>query len=35
MNNFPNQFHQALNQAVKRAPNGQAPLDQKIWHPGK
>lgn len=33
MNNFPNQFHEALNQAVKPAQNGQhAPLDQKIQH---
>jgi hypothetical protein len=35
MNNFPNQFHEAVQQAAKPAPNGQAPLDQKIWHPGK
>ncbi|WP_010624758.1 hypothetical protein [Companilactobacillus versmoldensis] len=30
MNNFPNQFHEALNKAVKPAPNGQAPLDQHL-----
>lgn len=30
MNNFPNQFHDALNQAVKPQPNGHAPIDQKI-----
>ena len=33
MNNFPNQFHEALNKAVKPAPNGQAPLDQHLLKP--
>ncbi len=35
MNNFPNQFHDALNQAVKPAPNGQPPFEHKLLHPGK
>ncbi len=35
MNNFPNQFHDALNQAVKPTPNGQLPLEHKLLHPGK
>lgn len=35
MNNFPEKFNQAINQAVKPAPNGQPPLDQHLLHPGK
>jgi hypothetical protein len=35
MNNFPNQFHDAVNAAVKPQPNGQAPLEQKLPRPVK
>lgn len=35
MNNFANDFHDTLNQAVRPQPNGHAPLDQKWVHPGK
>ena len=30
MNNFPNQFNEALNQAAKPQTNNQAPIDQKV-----
>jgi hypothetical protein len=33
MNNFPQQFHETLNQAVKPAPATQTPIDQKLQRP--
>jgi hypothetical protein len=33
MNNFPNEFHEAVQQAAKPQPNHQAPLDQKFTRP--
>ncbi len=35
MNNFAQDFHDTLNQAVKPAPAQQAPIDQKLVRPAK